>query len=194
MSREILAFGLFAGAAAGYALTHDPRLALAAAALGVLGVLCSAMIYAATRRSHWSAPVTAAKFAGTSIVLGVAAALALGGGRGIGTRALLATLLLAAGVKLLCELAVLRHLRERQHTVMKRVALLMVRDLHVPTFFRFVAGALGGVAIPGVLLAFGDAAAAPVAAAFALLLAGELLERYLFFRAAPPSRMPGGLV
>jgi DMSO reductase anchor subunit len=25
------------------------------------------------------------------------------------------------------------------------------------------------------------------------LLAGELLERYLFFRAAPASRMPGGL-
>jgi hypothetical protein len=31
------------------------------------------------------------------------------------------------------------------------------------------------------------------AALLALLLAGEFSERYLFFRAAPASRMPGGL-
>jgi hypothetical protein len=31
------------------------------------------------------------------------------------------------------------------------------------------------------------------ATALGLLVAGELFERYLFFRAAPASRMPGGI-
>ncbi|HEX8203123.1 MAG TPA: DmsC/YnfH family molybdoenzyme membrane anchor subunit [Isosphaeraceae bacterium] len=86
LSREILAFGLFAFFAAAYAaevllehagLVSDTGLALhlAAAACGVLGVLCSVMIYVDTRRPFWSLPLTGIKFTLTGLVLGLPAAL-----------------------------------------------------------------------------------------------------------------------
>jgi hypothetical protein len=51
---------------------------------------------------------------------------------------------------------------------------------------------LGGVALPALLL-FG---VLPPVIAIGILpasLAGELLERYLFFRAVVPLKMPGGI-
>ena len=82
MSREILAFGLFAGAAfvatalcwavpgSSFALTG----LAGAAAMGLLAVFTSVMIYADTRRAFWALPLTAARFYGTSILLGLMAA------------------------------------------------------------------------------------------------------------------------
>ena len=86
--------------------------------------------------------------------------------------------------------------------MLKRSALLMVRDLRRVTLARFICGALGGVLLPvlAVLLIAPrvSAAAAPLLGAltvaiFLLSLAGELSERYLFFSAAPSSKMPGAL-
>src|SRR5439155_17935252 len=109
----------------------------------------------------------------------------------------------AAFCKLLAEAMALRHLRGDRHTVMKRVALVMTRDLHGYTLARFVFGGVGGIVIPGLTLMVlpvslaggGFSVGLRVAAmvALSLLVAGELLERYLFFKAAPASRMPGGL-
>ena len=82
MSREILAFGLFAGAAfaAGalcWILPGSP-LALAGVAatgaMGLIAVFTSVMIYVDTRRAYWSLPLTAARFYGATILLGVTAA------------------------------------------------------------------------------------------------------------------------
>jgi len=96
MSREILVFSLFAGAAGaftGACVWHDlapgiakipghqylpsPEpflhpLALATSALGLLGVFCSAMIYVDTRRSFWSGELVFTKFFGTTFLLGTA--------------------------------------------------------------------------------------------------------------------------
>jgi hypothetical protein len=69
----------------------------------------------------------------------------------------------------------------------------MLRDLAPATRARFVSGALGGLALPAIALLSGTRFPALAIAMFALLLCGELCERYLFFKAAPPSRMPGGL-
>ena len=104
MSREILAFGVFAAmagafaavsffgpqwvaqegvalrAAAGSAAGSTPllyALAVAAALAGLAGVYCSAMIYVDTRRVFWSGGLTFPKFFGTALVLGSAGVGAL---------------------------------------------------------------------------------------------------------------------
>ena len=72
----------------------------------------------------------------------------------------------------------------------------MVRDLRRTTTARFLCGFVGGVLIPGLIwLRAEPGGGQPLAATvtFALLLAAELLERLLFFQAAPASRMPGSL-
>jgi DMSO reductase anchor subunit len=225
MSREVLTFGVFAKlgatyarslAAAGGLLPAFPGrellaslatpLSLATAGAGLAGVFCSSMIYAVTRRRHWRLPVTAAKFFGSTVVLGASTLLLVVevAGRQLpgfleaeATRSLIRAALLvlvAAGAgKLLFELTALRHLRAREHTAGKRAAILMVGDLVRATQLRFGAGLLGLVALPLVHLASAPVAPGLAAASFALALIGELGERYLYFTTAPPSRMPGAL-
>jgi formate dehydrogenase iron-sulfur subunit len=75
---------------------------------------------------------------------------------------------------------------------MKRTALLMLGALKLATIPRFICGAIGGVVLP-VLVAFN---LLPPVFAMGMLpfsLLGELLERYLFFAAAIPHKMPGGI-
>jgi Fe-S-cluster-containing dehydrogenase component/DMSO reductase anchor subunit len=230
MSREILAFGLFAALAAAYAASHwqaallpllgaaplapsiaahlQDGLCAAVAAAGAAGVTCSVFIYAATRRPWWSAPTAGFKFAMTAITLGLATTVLTFVGesallRDAGVRAAvaaivppLATAILAASaLKLAWELLFFRHLGDKQHTECKRTALLMRGDLLPYTIARFLAGALGGGVMPLVLQAHPSAEFAPALAGAMLLclLAGELLERTLFFAAASSARMPGTL-
>ncbi|HEY0707496.1 MAG TPA: molybdopterin oxidoreductase, partial [Polyangia bacterium] len=89
----------------------------------------------------------------------------------------------------------LRHYRDKAHTVPKRVAMVMLRDLKNVTVARFLCGGIGGLLLPLVALAGagGDVKPGLGVAIFVLLLAGELCERSMFFKAAPPSRMPGAL-
>ncbi|MBC7173453.1 MAG: dimethyl sulfoxide reductase anchor subunit, partial [Polyangiaceae bacterium] len=96
MSREIAAFGGFAGLASAYAamvavtagwlsgvaLTLPASLERAIAPLGLLvsasglfAVFCSVMLYAVTGRRWWSVPRTTFRFFGTAAVLGTATSL-----------------------------------------------------------------------------------------------------------------------
>jgi formate dehydrogenase iron-sulfur subunit len=220
MSREILTLGLFAFAGLAYAACvalgrtdWASRLAALAVAAGIAGVVCSVMVYAATRRDHWRGSLTGLKFGMTTLLLGVAtvlmvstvAALVVGGAAAFSTtpafRQLCGVLGLASIVKLGFELSILRHIRDPHHSVLKRSAILMVRDLRRVTAARFICGALGGVLLPGLgMLAVTRGLAgveAPLGVLtvliFLLCLAGELCERYLFFSAAPSSKMPGAL-
>jgi hypothetical protein len=109
--------------------------------------------------------------------------------------------MLVAAAKLLWEAAIFRHLLSRRMTAMKRSALLMTRDLSNFSLARFALGALGGIVMPAFLLQSGEAGFAQtdvslLAAACVLVaacLAGELLERYLFFAAVAAPRMPGAI-
>lgn len=232
LSREALAFAFFAKAGTLYALSLAPQILpdfpgkavlvalrpvweLGAVGLGVAGVACSVMVYAATRRAHWRGSVTGPRFLATTVLLGAAAvqAVSLFAAGSLGdlpdagavklARALIAVLMATALVKLAAEALVLRHLTGLRHTVGKRVALVMTRDLHGATLARFVCGGVGGIVIPGLALTVLPSSVAGVGfsagmraagvASLVLLLVGELLERYLFFKAAPPSRMPGSL-
>ena len=224
LSREALAFGLFFKvlllSAAASACAHGgglgralgalpfaaqasialPALQLLTAALGIVGVYCSVMVYVATRRSHWAAELTGLKFAGTTLLLGAASLLAL---RAFGSRAgdfagdlhvLSGCVAVLAALKLGFEAALLRHARARLHSARKQVAGMMLGPLRAVTRARFGAGVLGAALALALFSAPLPASLiAPIAVIALLALGlGELTERGLFFSASPSSRMPGG--
>ena len=95
LSREALAFGLFAKLAVLYGVSEGaqllppfpgkellvelaPHLRTGAAVLGAVGVFSSVMVYVATRREQWSGSQTGLRFFGTAIALGSAAVFAVG--------------------------------------------------------------------------------------------------------------------
>ncbi len=224
LSREIVAFGLFAALACALAAllwlvepgsrwaALAPSLAYAVGAAGVLGVLCSAMIYIRTGRECWSAVRVGLKFLLTSAWLGAGALwLSLLLSVLVAPSPELAALharlspLLAAGImavaagKLTYEAGVFLHLLSRRMTALRRSAMLMAGELSGVTLARFSAGVLGGLFAPLLLLNAGAPAAnlprftVLVGALFVASLVGELLERQLFFAACAAPRMPGGM-
>lgn len=190
-------------------------LGVGVATSGAAGVFCSLMIYRCTGRQSWNFVATGSRFLLTTVVLGIATTLLttvlveqyspelIGTGRYAHADWLLQGLIATASIKLLFEASALLHLRRRQHTPLKRTARLMVGDLKRATISRFVYGIAGGVLLPAWLLSVAAAQeianiTAPlpwlgVAGVFACSLAGELLERYLFFTAVAAPKMPGGL-
>ncbi len=201
MSREILAFGAFATLAMSYAMVCLTRVAPPAvqqalgvmvAAIGVIGIACSVLIYHVTRKAWWTVSLTGFKFFMTAAVLGLASTIVT----------LLAThaeadlvaglsqlVAVASVVKLVGELAVFVHLRDKRYTELKRSAVLLVGDLRRWTLARFIALGVGGILVPLVT----TTTLATAVASLVLLLLGELLERTLFFAAASAPGMPKGV-
>jgi Fe-S-cluster-containing dehydrogenase component/DMSO reductase anchor subunit len=211
MSREILAFGLFAPLAMLYAASfwaplpiplwvRDSLLSSVVAA-GIGGVACSVLIYHVTRRAWWHATSTAFKFAMTAVVLGLATTnLTLAIGAQIldpadrpALASLVATvvrLLLLAGIaKALGELGSLLSLRDRSYSELKRSAVLLTHDLRGYLVLRLVLLGLG--LLVSATQAFGTPSVAATAVAFVALVLGELAERTLFFAAMCTPAMPG---
>ncbi|MBL9189364.1 MAG: dimethyl sulfoxide reductase anchor subunit [Opitutaceae bacterium] len=168
LSREAMIFGAWfpltiLSAAAPYFpqfTTLKPQLLATAAALGSLGLFCSAMIYVDTRRHFWRAGQTFPRFFGTALVV-AAACLAP-----------LAAIPLLAG-----KLAL-----ESRTFFFGEVSARLQRG---PLARAAAARDLCGLAALVLLII------APVWLALAPLLAGELAERYLFFRAVDAPKMPG---
>jgi DMSO reductase anchor subunit len=182
---------------------------------GVIAIFCSTMIYVFTQRECWSFPRVSARFVTTPAILGVAAiwlcvmistlwapspalfALAHECGR-----TLCRTLVALVAVKLAFEAAVFRHLWFRKMTPLKRSSLLMTRELSNTALARFALGLLGGIILP--LMLASEAATLSdghgqvqfvvmTGLLFAACLAGELLERFLFFAACAAPQMPGAI-
>jgi formate dehydrogenase iron-sulfur subunit len=205
-SREVIAFGMFVPVSALCALAMwRPELqalrgvaAIATAATGLMAVACSAMIYADTRRDFWSWQQCFGKFFGTVAVLGTATSLAvvraMNPGDAATQRTLVLLLLGSVVFKLFLERRIFAHLVDEQTpglTPLNKTALLFENALGRVTRLRFGCGVIGGILFPLVFLmqpAFGLAIAI-----LAVCLLGELLERYLFFTAVAPVRMPGGV-
>ncbi|MEQ9069607.1 MAG: molybdopterin oxidoreductase, partial [Gimesia chilikensis] len=100
-------------------------------------------------------------------------------------------------LKLGFEASIFRYLLRRQNSPLKRSALLMSGELSSVTLARFACGILGGILMPLFLL---NQQTQPVqnltlflivSILFIACLAGEHLERYLFFSAVAAPRMPG---
>ncbi len=227
LSREIVAFGLFALLASLYAavpiverlgVTIAPSLDLAlgwsVALCGLGAVLCSAMIYVSTRRSFWQPGFTIPKFLLSCLVLGLPIALGItlmaaasspdrsvsAAFQQVGPLAC-STLIIVTTAKLLLEAVVLSWLRAPRFTPLKRTATLMVGELGLVTFQRFLLGTIGGIALPWLLASYTSRDTNDLAAAWFLGLigllammvttAGEIIERYLFFTAVVAPKMPG---
>jgi Fe-S-cluster-containing dehydrogenase component/DMSO reductase anchor subunit len=213
-SREAIAFGVFLPLAAGAlaaTLSGWKILAMfltgAAALTGLSGVACSAMIYVDTRREFWRASQSFGKFFETTLLLGAAATL----GIQVFARAqtvflITATALVAAttAAKLVLELRIFRHLEGANAvtpTPLNKSARLLAGELGPIARLRVGCAVFGGLICPELVisrLAYGSmpgtAMIGMVLATFVLCLAGEILERYLFFTAVSPVRMPGGVV
>jgi len=235
LSREIVAFGLFAALASMYAaavfvvhyVTADSVarggngehwldwLGWSVAATGAVAVFCSVMIYVFTQRECWSPLRVGVRFVLTAALLGIAATwlsvlvtLVASPSELLSNLiqefgpTLCRTLIVVATAKLVWEAAIFRHLLFRRNTPLRRSALLLSRDLSSLTLARFALGLLGGVLMPAMLLGqFASATNGQGQVQFVLTtgvlflacLAGELLERYLFFAACAAPRMPGGI-
>ncbi len=197
LSREILAFGVFALAA--ILRTPDYLLFI----IGLAGVICSVMVYRDTKRPFWDNHMTTAKFLMTMVILGLSMSL-------VGSLGYLAVkepsvitlfwestgrffcgiVLCFNLVKMILEAAVLGFLRSDDSHVFKKTAILMTMQLKKVTLWRYVLGLIGGIALPlfSALIDFRAPNAiswiiVSVSLSFILLLVAELLERYLFFRA-----------
>jgi len=199
MSREIVAFAGFALCAIAYAAASFAALLPAlcdvlrwtVASLGVAAVACSTLIYHATGKAWWTATRTGFKFFATAALLGVATTrvvVAIAGAELPRAAAIAAAVVAISVVKGTGELAVLVHLRDRRYGELRRSAVLLTRDLRRWLIARFAALIAGGIALP---LADPRGALAATLASLGLVLAGELLERTLFFAAASSHRMPG---
>ena len=192
----------------------ESSLGISAGAAGLLAVVCSMMIYIDTRRAFWGPLFTVTKFLGTCLVLGVPVALLISLAAAACSadltidqilssygRQLCHALIVIAGSKLIFEAMIFGSLRNQRHTPLKRTALLLKGELSMIATARFFLGGLGGILLPLVLL--GERQLAPVAGfqplfvgMIALLmtglcLAGEFIERYLFFTAVVAPKMPG---
>jgi DMSO reductase anchor subunit len=175
LSREVVAFGVFAGLAAPYALLRWPVLGGVVAAAGVSGVLCSVLLYGRTRRRWWRTPSTLFRFGMTTAIFGWAVAAWTSG-----EHTLAWTGVGLVGTKLLWELVVLRHLRAPADDDLHKTAVLLTGPLGTWFRSRMALGIAGAALLP----------VAPFAA-LPLLLTAELLERRLFFTAVAAPRMPG---
>jgi Fe-S-cluster-containing dehydrogenase component/DMSO reductase anchor subunit len=177
LSREILAFGVFALLTTVYAALPWLDLANADASeqwrtilgtlvgiSGIAGVFCSVMIYASTRRPFWSFTRTGLKFFLTVAVLGLPAvlliwltaaiwldALTIDGVMARYGMALCSAVAILTAFKLLMEGAILASLATKQFAPLKRTALLMVGELGPTTLQRFAMGLAGGMVLPAVL-------------------------------------------
>lgn len=233
LSREIVAFGLFAALAISWSALVVFQQALASvmplassgawvswlgwgvATSGALAVFCSTMIYVFTQRECWSPLRVGVRFLLTSALLGVgtfwlSALVALVVWPSPPLTAMLhehgpllcQTVVTISAVKLLWELAIFRHLLLRRMTPLRRSAILLTGELANTTLARFGLGIVGGLLMP--VLLSGQIAELPVegsrmgfvATAGVLVtasLAGELLERYLFFASCATPRMPGSI-
>ncbi len=190
------------------------------AGLGVAAVGCSVMIYADTPRPFWSGPRTGLKFVLTAAILGCCVSLVVCVlSAAISPRAtiqdalgslgvpLCQGIVVALGAKLLFETAIFGHLRRaggrrrRRRDPLTRSAGLLAGPLSMIVVKRYFCGLLG-LLLSVTLIE--QATIAPqggfhplfivilAVLMFALLTTGELMERYLFFAASIPPKMPGG--
>jgi formate dehydrogenase iron-sulfur subunit len=210
-SREVIALGAFvflvllATGAAWFrqAQPFEKFLAPLAAGSGLLTVSCSAMIYVKTRREFWRAGQTFGKFFGTTLLLGTAAALmtsTLKRGDHPLFAAMAALLAVVTIIKLAFEHRTLAYLVDEEtpvQTPLNKTARLLAGELNGALRMRIAFAIIGGVLLPVIALAEMAAGSTiqPLLAAAVLTLcvAGEFLERYLFFTAVVSQKMPGGL-
>lgn len=203
LSREIVGFGVFsliASVSTFSIWTGKTNLILlsATAVAGLFGVFCSGMTYHVTHRECWRGEFSIGRFFGTTAMLGSAVAWCAVVLSHEMSTAFAILLALATVIKLSRELAFLRLCPDDADRDYELPPGLRAQSAFLIRFrlgkimrTRLACAWVGGVVLP--LIAFLPAVTpqAIAVAAVLLCLAGELMERFLFFRAVALSRMPG---
>jgi Fe-S-cluster-containing dehydrogenase component/DMSO reductase anchor subunit len=188
LSREAMVFGAWLPLAALSLI--EPGITGPAAAVGVIGLICSVMIYADTRRVFWRWTQTGPRFFGSALLLGAATAFALG----IVPVASAAIMAFATLAKLACDARVMRPLDEVDEddvpTAAVTTARLLTEPLRLVFGMRVLLAVVAGLVLPlmALMTEWGWFASWCV---FAAVLIGDLMERHLFFRAVDAPKMPG---
>ena len=195
MSREIVAFSAYAGAASAMILfPHRLDAALGALAMAVVSVACSAMIYVDTRRPFWAASRTFPKFFGTAALLGATTSAALFGWMAPDLApafAIAATVIrtLLFGWESATYYSALRRPESPTHRSALTISRLL-RHIVVARSMLFVASTVASVCaifnVAGLGAVWGSIA-------FVTTTTSQILERNTYFTAAAAPRMPGGV-
>ncbi len=208
MSREILAFSVAAGVAAACVISANGIFAAKASLLittftsaaGLAAIFCSAMIYIDTRRPFWAASLTIPRFFGPALLLGTAAAAPLilcfdhpsSPNLVNAARAFTAAAILLRAALLSWEIITLRRSLRDPQSLTHRSA---------QTMQKLCSRMLGACGILSLAVAATGIASLSTTGFASLILASAMLlctfgaaviERYLFFTAAAPPRMPEG--
>jgi formate dehydrogenase iron-sulfur subunit len=224
LSREVLAFGLFAGLASGFValdvlrpewlpMSAGLRSALLGAVVvsGLAGLASSVMVYHVVRREFWRAGYGGVKFAGTGVVLGLATAMAtvaiaVAGRRNVSNETssyplwmVAISLIAATSAKLGFETWIVRGFAGSERMTLRKTAILLNGALRRQAGLRQLLGLAGGVILPALAIAataWGNpgTTAAVAILALAASIGAETAERYLFFTAVVRPKMPGGLL
>ena len=187
LSREVLLFSAFSGVAGLYAgalwfgVGAGPLLGALTVLFGSAGVTATACIYRVVSRPAWNSWLTLLQFGATAGVLGPLFAAAIGAG----DRALLVPFIVGfAVVQALLVAGGFLRLTASDSIEMRGTARLLSTALATPLMLRAALLATGGIVIPltspAPLMAIG---------ALALVLASELIGRYLFFASVVPKHM-----
>ena len=190
LSREIIIFGAWPPLAMLLVLlcffNLEPYLlstSLACAGVSLLGVFCSVMVYADTHRDFWRIDRTLARFFGNLLIGGSAVNLAI---LSITHQPTPGVLYLTLGVGAIMRIGVeglsLLPAKDCDWSFAKKSALLQIVSLRPALNLRWIC-LIAGLALIGIL---------PVIGAI-ILLTGEWLARYLYFRAVAAPKMPGNL-
>ena len=156
---------------------------VACCGISLLGVFCSVMVYADTRRDFWRIDRTLARFFGNLLVGGSAVTMAT---FSITAQLLPTSVHLTLGLGILLRVTVealaLLPARQSHWSFAKKSALVQLVSLRTPLILRWVC------LFTGLTLIFLN----PLIGAL-ILLTGEWLARYLFFRAVAAPKMPGNV-
>ncbi len=191
LSREIIAFGLFAKLGA-LAVVFPSKLTLGLAGIaGVLAVYTSVMVYVDTRRPFWSMKLVSGKFFGTMVLLGVAIPGVVWAwiGHSAAQIAIPTALVLRWCVSLL-EMREIWNARRDASSAWHMSARVLTEKLPHLLRARKIMLAMVGIILPTVIFTQFYVAAI-FTLSVAITLGSQLIERHYFFTAACGPKMPG---
>ena len=219
LSREVVAFGIYMKALVALAVIISapviyeyagwqipliehvesmiPALRVGTIFVGLLGILCSVMIYHDTKKEMWNFYWSAPKFFLTAATLGISAMTVIilftnkYATSAVDVNEMIGLGIFAVVIKLLYESTLFLSLKDPHNSIEKRTSQLVLAELKKPLICRYLFGIVGGIILPLVVQTQGHPYLALVA--LLLLVFSELAERYLFFTGIVSHRMPGSV-
>ena len=187
MSREILMFGLFAAAAAGFVVASllgrgatAANLAIITASFALASVCCSAMVYVDTRRPVWRWQQTFPEFFGTTLLLGVTGAATIFAWVSFFQDAELMGKSVQATAWAALIVRTVLFLWERRRKPIGTLAPAGIALFFMSTAFGLTA-----------MYAIGLASASLATLSFLSTFGSQIIRRYCFFVTAAAPKMPG---